>query len=101
MLNESFATYMSFKALSDLFPEWEMEKQVLSDAHSNVSNALSADQMKATHPISVAVNNPAEISSIFDAVSYDKGSALLRMIEDYVGLDVFRNGVRRYLKAYA
>ena len=100
-LNESFATYLSHKALSDLFPEWEMEKQVLSDTPSNTANALSADQLSATHPISVVVNSPGEVDSIFDAISYDKGGAILSMIEDYAGKEAFRKGLHEYLRKHS
>ncbi|MGA3020526.1 MAG: M1 family metallopeptidase [Candidatus Micrarchaeales archaeon] len=100
-LNESFATFMGYKTINELFPEWEMEKQLLSDAQKSINSALTADQLRATHPVSTKVNDPKEISSIFDSISYEKGSAILRMIEDYVGEDVFRSGLHSYLKRYS
>jgi aminopeptidase N len=100
-LNESFATFMSYRTINKMFPEWEMEKQLLSDSQKSINSALTADQLRATHPVSTKVNDPKEISSIFDSISYEKGSAILRMIEDYVGEEVFRKGLHNYLKRYS
>ena len=97
-LNESFATFMSYKAMDAVFPKWEMMKQYLDDT---VSTALSADQYRSTHPISVKVNTPAEVDQIFDEISYEKGGSVLYMIENYVGNDVFRNGLTSYLRSHS
>lgn len=96
-LKESFATFMSYKALKKLFPrpelnEWEFQRHVL--------NALFLDSLSDTHPIQTSVKDPSEIEQIFDAISYDKGAAILRMIEDYVGEDKFRRGVIEYLNTH-
>jgi tricorn protease interacting factor F2/3 len=93
-LNESFATYMSYKAVEGVYPDWEMDKQYLFDV---VGSAFEIDQLHSTHPISVKVNSPAEIESIFDEISYEKGGTVLRMIENYVGEGVFRKGLHNYL----
>ncbi len=97
-LNESFATFMSYKAMDSVFPEWEMMKQYFDET---IATAFAADQYKSTHPISVPVKNPAEINEIFDEISYEKGGSVLYMIEDYVGKEVFREGLTRYLKKHA
>ena len=93
-LNESFATYMSFKALDDAHPEWDVMLQYLS---GTTSRAMSADQLRSTHPINVKVSAPAEIDRIFDEISYQKGGSVLHMLEDYVGADAFRRGLAEYL----
>jgi tricorn protease interacting factor F2/3 len=97
-LNESFATYMSYKAMDAVFPEWKIPVQYLKDT---VSLALNADALKTTHPISTVVSSPAEIDSIFDSISYEKGGSLLMMIEDYVGPAAFRKGLSKYLKEHS
>ena len=97
-LNESFADYMSCKAMQAVMPEWDMETQYLEDS---VATAFSADQLRSTHPISVSVGDPKEIAALFDSISYDKGGTVLRMLEDYVGPDVFRKGLHEYLKSHA
>jgi aminopeptidase 2 len=57
--------------------------------------------LRSSHPIEVPVKRADEISQIFDAISYSKGSCVLRMISKYLGEDVFMEGIRRYLKKHA
>ncbi|MCL4374055.1 MAG: M1 family metallopeptidase [Candidatus Marsarchaeota archaeon] len=97
-LNESFATFMSYKAVNSAFPKWDMHTQEFLETNAV---ALGADQLESTHPISVKVNSPAEIDEIFDAISYEKGGSILKMLEDYVGYDLFRQGLHEYLKRHA
>ncbi|MGC8670102.1 MAG: M1 family metallopeptidase [Candidatus Micrarchaeia archaeon] len=97
-LNESFATFMSYKAVDYAFPKWDIHTQEFLETNAV---ALSADQLESTHPISVKVNAPAEIDEIFDAISYEKGGSILKMLEDYVGLEVFRQGLHEYLKKHS
>ncbi len=59
--------------------------------------AMSLDALKNSHPINVNVNHPAQIREIFDAISYDKGGSVLRMLENYVGIENFRKGLKHYL----
>ncbi len=100
-LNESFATFMSYKTLALTFKEWAMGDGLLSETLDSMDLAFSEDQLKHTHPISTRVRDPKEISTIFDNISYDKGGAILRMIEDYVGPGAFRKGLHIYLKKHA
>ncbi|MCL5112366.1 MAG: M1 family metallopeptidase [Candidatus Marsarchaeota archaeon] len=97
-LNESFATFMSYKAISAVFPSWKMDIEYITDV---VTSALAADALKSTHPVSVKVDSPQKIDEIFDAISYDKGGTILMMLEDYVGVEVFRKGLHDYLKKYS
>ncbi|VVB76765.1 Tricorn protease-interacting factor F2 [uncultured archaeon] len=97
-LNESFATYMSYKAIQAVIPEWDMMTQYLND---EVGGALGADQLKSTQPISTRVNDPEEMNEAFNPeITYAKGGAVLEMIEDYVGSRVFRNGLHEFLNAH-
>jgi tricorn protease interacting factor F2/3 len=97
-LNESFATFMSYKAMDATFPEWKVKIDYLTEV---IAVAFGADQLKSTHPISVHVDSPAQIDQIFDEISYEKGGTVLNMIEDYAGPDAFRKGLHGYLKAHA
>ncbi len=97
-LNESFATFMSFKAMDAIYPEWDMKSQYFDEV---ISTAFVADQIKSTHPISTNVRTPEEIDQIFDKISYDKGGTVLHMLEKYAGADVFRKGLHMYLKKHA
>ncbi len=93
-LNESFATFMSYKAVDNFFPEWDMWEDFIGD---ETESALEDDCIKATHPIEVEVKNPNQIEEIFDVISYSKGGSILRMLEGYVGEEIFRKGVSKYL----
>ncbi len=95
-LNESFATFMSYKAVDSAYPEWDSMLQYVLD---NTGAALAADQLNTTHPINVFVNEPGEVNQVFDDISYAKGGSLLGMLEDYVGAETFRKGLHSYLSA--
>ncbi|MDH3610305.1 MAG: M1 family metallopeptidase [Nitrosopumilus sp.] len=96
-LNESFATFMATKFVDKFYPEWDLWNQFVEDA---MNVAMGLDSLKTTHPIDVTVNSPSEIREIFDAISYDKGGCILRMLEDYVGEPNFRKGLMAYLKSF-
>ncbi|MEM4246258.1 MAG: M1 family metallopeptidase [Candidatus Bathyarchaeia archaeon] len=96
-LNESFATFMSYKALQDAYPEWKPWQ----DFMTRTSGALSRDGLKNTHPIRAEVSSPEEIEQIFDEISYSKGASVLRMIEAFIGEDSFRKGVSQFLTRFA
>ena len=95
-LNESFASWMGTKSVDWLFPEWEMWTQFVN---MDTNRALSLDGLKNSHPIEQEVKNPAEVSQLFDAISYSKGGSVLRMLENFLGPETFQGGLYRYLKA--
>ena len=95
-LNESFASWMGTKSVDWLFPDWEMWTQFVN---MDTNRALSLDGLKNSHPIEQEVKNPAEVSQLFDAISYSKGGSVLRMLENFLGADTFQGGLYRYLKA--
>jgi puromycin-sensitive aminopeptidase len=96
-LNESFASFVGEKATAALNPEWRYWRDFVADNTS----AFNLDALASTHPISVEAKSAEEASQRFDAISYTKGAAVLRMIEGYLGEDVFREGVRIYLLRHA
>ena len=96
-LNESFATFMATKFVDKFYPEWDLWHQFVEDA---MNIAMGLDSLKTTHPIDVKVNSPAEIREIFDAISYDKGGCVLRMLEHYVGEPNFQKGLKKYLSDF-
>ncbi|MEO9309550.1 MAG: M1 family metallopeptidase [Nitrososphaera sp.] len=97
-LNESFATFMATKFVDKFYPEWKLWDQFLEDT---MNTAMALDALHSSHPIDVKVNSPSEIREIFDAISYDKGGCVLRMLENFVTEKVFRAGLRKYLKKFA
>ncbi|KAF2109018.1 peptidase family M1-domain-containing protein [Lophiotrema nucula] len=97
-LNEGFATWMSWYSCNVFYPEWKVWEGYVTD---NLASALSLDSLRSSHPIEVPVKRADEINQIFDAISYSKGSCVLRMISKYLGEDIFMEGIRRYLKKHA
>jgi aminopeptidase 2 len=97
-LNEGFATWMSWYSCNEFYPEWKVWESYVID---NLQAALSLDSLRSSHPIEVPVKKADEINQIFDAISYSKGSVVLRMISKYLGEDTFIEGVRRYIHKHA
>ncbi len=95
-LNESFATWMACKMVDQWRPEWnswvefQQEKEI----------PLSIDALIHTRPIQSEVTSAAQIEEMFDALTYEKGAACLRMIEQFLGEGPFREGIRRYMKRF-
>ena len=96
-LNEGFATWMSWHSCNEFQPEWKVWEQYVTD---NLQQAMSLDSLRSSHPIEVPVKRADEINQIFDAISYAKGSSLLRMISKWLGEDVFIKGVSNYLNKF-
>jgi puromycin-sensitive aminopeptidase len=92
-LNEAFATWMAYKVVDDWKPEWRM----WSGYEHDRAGALALDALANTHPIYTRVRSVAEATENFDAITYEKGAAVVRMIEHYLGADAFRDGVRLYM----
>jgi aminopeptidase 2 len=97
-LNEGFATWMSWYSCNTFYPEWKVWESYVTDT---LQGALSLDSLRSSHPVEVPVKRADEVNQIFDAISYSKGSCVLRMISKYVGEDVFMEGIRKYLKKHA
>lgn len=96
-LNEGFASWIEYLAVDHMFPEWNMWTQFNVDEQQQ---AMKLDALEHTHPIEVAINHPDEIRSIFDAISYSKGSSVIHMLHQYLGADNFRDGLRHYLETH-
>ncbi len=97
-LNEGFASFIEYLAIDHIFPEWDIWTQFVE---AELADAFSLDALSNTHPIEVEVGNPAEISEIFDRVSYSKGASVLRMLMVYLGEKDFQKGLQHYLKKHA
>jgi len=92
-LNEGFARWMQTKATSRFHPEWKLELKSLVSR----DQAMGLDAREGAHAVVQHVKDVHQASSAFDTITYDKGAAVLGMIEAQVGPDVFRTGVRRYI----
>ena len=97
-LNESFASWMATKATDYLYPEWEVWTQFIA---ADVAPGMGLDGLANSHPIESEVRDPAEVSQLFDAISYSKGASIIRMLEQYISPAVFRLGLHSYLSEHA
>jgi aminopeptidase N len=96
-LNEGFATWMERKPIRAWHPEWHLE----DDEAATSQRIIGLDSLSAARAIHGDPRTSAEIKEMFDGITYQKGGAVLGMLESYVGPEVFRNGVNAYLKAHA
>jgi len=96
-LNEAFATWMAFKIVDQWNPAW----RVWLEFDQGKAAALHLDALRSTHPVRADIHNVAEAGEAFDLITYEKGGAVLRMIEGYLGEERFREGIRAYMKRHA
>jgi puromycin-sensitive aminopeptidase len=96
-LNEAFATFMETLCVDAFRPSWD---RWVGFAPSREA-ALAVDALHLTRPIEYPVGPPKEAEGMFDVLTYEKGCGVLRMLEQHLGPEVFRDGVRTYLKAHA
>ena len=95
-LNEAFATFMEMLAVDAWKPEWRRwDSFTISRAA-----AMQVDGLKSTRPIEFPVEKPEEAAGMFDVLTYEKGASVLRMLEQYLGADAFRDGIRLYLRRH-
>lgn len=93
-LNEGFATYVASLGVAVLHPEWNSLNE---ESVGNTLHIFKFDALKASHPVSVPIGHPNQISQIFDAISYSKGSVIIRMMHKFLGEKSFQDGVSSYL----
>ncbi|MBV6507812.1 MAG: hypothetical protein JJLCMIEE_00870 [Acidimicrobiales bacterium] len=98
-LNEAFATFMEMKTTDAFRPDW----QRWVDFGLSRTAAFDVDSLVSTRPVEYPVTSPEEAEGMFDVLTYEKGAAVVRMLEEYIGEQPFREGIRRYLEdnAYA
>ncbi|MDQ6614578.1 MAG: M1 family metallopeptidase, partial [Actinomycetota bacterium] len=96
-LNEAFATFMELLTVDAFRPDWEVWTAFGIDR----SGAMSTDGLTNTRPVEFAVGRPEEADAMFDVLTYKKGAAVLRMLEQYLGPEPFRQGISRYLTEHS
>jgi aminopeptidase N len=95
-LNEGFATWMETKPVAEWKPEWNFPQ----DDAQGLDQTLNLDAQKTTRTIRATANTPDEINEMFDGIAYGKAGAVIGMVENYLGKEVFRQGVHNYLQAH-
>jgi puromycin-sensitive aminopeptidase len=96
-LNEAFATFMELAACDAFRPGWKRWTSFGLER----SAALETDSLNSTRPVEYEVRSPKDCEGMFDVLTYQKGGALLRMLEQYLGDQRFREGVSHYLRRHA
>ncbi|XP_076673132.1 aminopeptidase A isoform X7 [Andrena cerasifolii] len=96
-LNEGFASFMQYKSANAILPDWGLMDLFLIDQMHSV---FVTDAKLSSHPIVQTVSNPDEITAIFDEISYKKGSSVIRMMENFIGPDVFYGAISTYLNKF-
>ena len=96
-LNEAFATWMESKIVGEWKPEWKQDVEAI---HSRLG-AMNLDSLVSARKIRQPIEAADDIANAFDGITYEKGAAVLRMFEGWMGPDKFRAGVRLYIHEHA
>ena len=95
-LNEGFASWMETKATMHFNPEWQAELGRVGGREA----AMGLDSVATTHPVIQEIRTVDQISQAFDAITYQKGEAVITMLEGYAGEDTWRTGIRAYMQKH-
>jgi len=96
-LNEGFASWMESRTMQRLHPEWHWELNGIASREA----AMEQDALTTTHPVVQHIATVEQANQAFDSITYQKGEAVIRMLENYVGGEAWRGGVRAYLGQHA
>jgi aminopeptidase N len=95
-LNEGFARWMQTHAADALHPEWNTGLQ----AARVFESGKREDAKVSTHPVLQPIVSAEQAAQAFDSITYNKGAAVITMLEAYVGTNEFREGVRSYMRKH-
>ena len=96
-LNEAFATFMQLICTNAFRPQWRI--WVTQNTFRDL--AMQVDALHSTRPIEYEVLSPTDTRAMFDVLTYEKGGSVLRMLEQYLGETIFRDGIRLYLQQHS
>jgi aminopeptidase N len=96
-LNEGFASWMESRTTTRLHPEWKWELKAVGTREQ----AMERDALATTHPVVQHISTVEQASQAFDSITYQKGESVIRMLENYVGDQAWRAGVRSYIAKHA
>ena len=95
-LNEGFATWMESKIVDTWRPTTDAHLQALRSK----AVIMEKDSLDSARAVRQPVSGSGEAEGAFDEVTYDKGAAVLGMLEAWLGEATFREGIRAYIKAH-
>ncbi|MGJ0238916.1 M1 family metallopeptidase [Novosphingobium fluoreni] len=96
-LNEGFASWAADKITAHFHPEWDFQLNGVDGREG----AMAQDALPTTHPVVQKIRTVSEMEQAFDSITYEKGQATIAMLEDYVGADTWRAGLRSYMAKHA
>ncbi len=96
-LNEAFATFMEVMCQDAFRPQWKVWVTFSSERDL----ALEIDGLHATRPVEYEVVSPDDTQGMFDRLTYEKGAGILHMLEQYLGAETYRDGIRNYLRKHS
>ena len=96
-LNEAFATFMQYVCCDAYRPEWKMWVRFAGEREVG----MMIDGLHTTRPIEFPVHSPSDAVAMVDPITYQKGGSVLKMLEQFLGAEVFRDGIRHYLRAHS
>ncbi|XP_054433561.1 aminopeptidase N [Pteronotus mesoamericanus] len=100
-LNEGFASYVEYLGADHAEPTWNLKDLIVQN---ELYRVMAVDALTSSHPLTTPaqeVNTPAQISEMFDSISYSKGASVLRMLSSFLTEDLFKKGLASYLHAFA
>lgn len=97
-LNEGFARYFQYFGTALVESNWGLEYQFVVE---QLQGVMQMDSLESTHPMTHNVFTPAQVSNIFDSISYNKGAVTLRMVEHILTTNTFKAALRQYIKERA
>ncbi len=96
-LNEGFATWAEAKIVD----AWKPAFGATLEQISGLEHVMDTDALKSARAVREPVNSTSDAMEAFDGLTYEKGAAVLRMLESWLGPDTFRRGVQHYLQENA
>ncbi len=96
-LNEGCASWMASRTTHHFHPDWGIDVEVVAEREE----AMELDSFETTHPVVQPVRTVEQANQAFDAITYDKGQAVISMLEGFAGADVWRAGIRNYIDKFA
>jgi cytosol alanyl aminopeptidase len=95
-LNEAFATWLSYKIVDQIKPQFRVAERLLARSH----DVMTKDSLIAARIIRQPIQSTHDIHNAFDGITYSKGGAVLSMLENYLGQEPFRLAVSSHIKRF-
>jgi len=96
-LSEGFATWLAAKIMDQDEPDTRRHLNAI-EARERI---MALDTGPKTRPVRLAIKSRAGMKSVYNQIVYQKGAAVLLMLENWLGEDRFQEGLQAYLKAHA